>query len=106
MNKDDVLRPVIIFGYCLILMSIIILLVEFSSSERNLFKMEFRLFAIEVSFVHFFIGLGVILRKKWGYYCFRLYLYLLSVAFPIGTFIGLKMLRYIDQHNVKKIFWG
>ncbi|MCP3876647.1 MAG: hypothetical protein GY699_26360 [Desulfobacteraceae bacterium] len=103
MHNNNVLRPVIIFGYCLVLMSFIILLVH-SSSERTSFKMEFRSFAISVSLFHFVIGLGVLLKKKWGYYCFRLYLYLISVGFPIGTFIGLKMLKYIDKHDVKKFF--
>ncbi len=104
MSKNNVLQPVMIFGYCLILMSIIILLAHFSSPERASFHMEFRYFAIAISSFHFFIGFGVILRKKWGYYFFRFYLYLLSIGFPIGTFIGIKMLKYIDQHDVKRFF--
>lgn len=104
MNKNDTFRPVKVFGFCLLLMGITIILMHFSSPEREQFSAEFRYFALIVSSIHFFIGLGVILKKKWGYYCFKFYLYILSIGFPIGTFIGLKMLKYINQHDVKKFF--
>jgi hypothetical protein len=102
--KDDVLKPVIIFGYCLILMGFIVMAMHLSSLKNDSHATSFTSFAVAVSLFHFFIGLGVISKKKWGYYCFRFYLYLLSVGFPIGTFIGLKMLKYIDNNNVKKFY--
>lgn len=102
--NNDVLKPIIIFGYCLILMGFIAILMHLFSLKNDSHATNFTSFTVAVSLFHFIIGLGVILKKKWGYYCFRVYLYLLSIGFPIGTFIGLRTLKYIDKNNVKKFY--
>lgn len=53
---------------------------------------------------HFLIGLGLILRKIWGYYLFVGFLYLSYPAFPIGTFIAHKGLKYIKENDIKSFF--
>lgn len=104
MKKNEILKPVMLFGYCLILMGFIIITMHVLSLKRESFATDFTSFAVAISLLHFFIGLGVILKKKWGFHCFKFYLYLLSIGFPIGTFIGLKMLKYIDKNDVRKFF--
>lgn len=104
MAKDTILKPVMIFGYCLIIMGCTVLAMHYYTLRNDPLADEFRFFDLSISFFHFFIGFGILLKKKWGYYCFRFYLYLISIGFPVGTFIGLKMLKYIDKNNVKQFF--
>jgi uncharacterized membrane protein YfcA len=49
-------------------------------------------------------GVGVLTRRKWGYYLFKIFLYVLLLAFPIGTLIGYKSLKYIKRNNIKRLF--
>lgn len=64
----------------------------------------FREFLIVMVAWHFFVGLGLILRKIWGYYLFVGYLYFLYPGFPIGTFIAYKGLKYIKENDIKQFF--
>jgi len=49
-------------------------------------------------------GLGVLYRTRWGYYLFKLFLYLLLLGFPIGTFISYKALSYMKRHRIETHF--
>ena len=49
-------------------------------------------------------GIGVILRRKWGYYLFKSFLYTQFVAFPIGTIISYMTLSYMRKHEIKRHF--
>ena len=55
---------------------------------------------------HLITGLGIILQKMWGYYLMKLYLYLLLLGIPIGTYIALKSLRYIRDNQIEEFFRG
>jgi hypothetical protein len=44
------------------------------------------------------------MKRIWGFYILKAYLYVLYIAFPIGTVIAHKLLRYIDKNNVKNSF--
>jgi hypothetical protein len=43
-------------------------------------------------------------RRLFGYYALKLFLYVLLLAFPIGTLIAVKALRYIKRENVRSVF--
>ncbi len=49
-------------------------------------------------------AIGILSRQRWGYYLFKLFLYILFVAFPIGTFISYKSLAYIKSNNIRALF--
>ena len=50
-------------------------------------------------------GLGVILRSKFGYYLFRVFLYIhLFVGFPITTVFAYRGLAYTQAPSVKRHF--
>lgn len=50
------------------------------------------------------MGLGLTLRKIWGYYLFVVFLYLSYPGFPIGTLIAYKGLKYIKENDIKSFF--
>jgi len=51
-------------------------------------------------------GLGILSRKIWGFYLLKLFLYILILGFPIGTWIGIKSLRYIEEKQIVNFFKG
>jgi len=63
------------------------------------------IFGIIVTFWYLITGIGVLMRQRWGYYLFKLFLYVLFLAFPVGTFISYKSLVYIKTNNVKDLFY-
>jgi len=49
-------------------------------------------------------AVGILLRKKWGWYLFRFLLYVFLASVPIGTSLGIMSLRYMKRHNVRHLF--
>ena len=49
-------------------------------------------------------GVGILLRKKWGYYLLKFVLYILLLSFPIGTIISYYSLKYMKNNNIKELF--
>ena len=61
-------------------------------------------FITTIALWYFLTGLGVVGLKKWGYYLFKFFLYILFVSFPIGTVISYKTLKYMKKNNIKDYF--
>ena len=61
-------------------------------------------FGITVSLWYLMTGIGILTRKKWGYYLFKSFLYILILAFPIGTIISYKSLAYMKENAIKNFF--
>ena len=51
---------------------------------------------------HHLLGIGILMQKMWGLYLLKIYLYILVLGFPIGTFIGVKSLRYIRKNQIEE----
>jgi hypothetical protein len=49
-------------------------------------------------------GVGLIVRARWGYTLLRCFLYLLYLAFPIGTVFSYLALSYVRRHRIKRHF--
>ena len=61
-------------------------------------------FGIGVSLFYLVSGIGILMRKKWGYYILKLFLFLFIINFPIGTIIAYKSLSYMKKKNIKQFF--
>ena len=61
-------------------------------------------FVIFTSLFHIILGIGILLKKNWGFVFFKAYLKLLYLGFPIGTYISKKTFEYMDEYNIKKYF--
>lgn len=65
----------------------------------------FYYFCYVFSFIHFVIGISVILKFKVGYKCLKFYLlYILKLGYPIGSIIADKMLKYMYENNIEGYF--
>ena len=51
-----------------------------------------------------FTGVGVLLRKRWGYYLLKALLYVILLGFPIGTLVSWLALRYIRNQQLREQF--
>ena len=58
-----------------------------------------------ISLWYFITGIGLLARKPWGYYLFKCFLYVLFLAFPIGTIVSYKSLSYIKRNGIKSLFY-
>jgi hypothetical protein len=99
-------KPIKIFGYFFIAISIlfcIVLLFEPATgpNEPHMLIWGFVIFS---ALFHFLLGIGILLKKNWGFVFFKAYLKLLFLAFPIGTYISKKTFEYMDEYNTKKYF--
>jgi len=61
-------------------------------------------FVITVSLWYLMTGIGILTRREWGYYLFKSFLYVMFLAFPIGTIISYKSLGYMKRNNIKSFF--
>lgn len=98
---NDLYRPLRYFAYILIVIAFFgfaILVLELSEIK---YLPVVWAFVGSVSLFHLAVGIGVLFRKRWGFTVFKGYLYLLYIGFPIGTYIGHKTLKYIDENNIE-----
>ena len=104
MPNLDIFKPIRIVGYCLLISGLSVLIVHLFLLGDTGYSLGFQFFMITNSFVQIFTGLGVILQKKWGYYLFKIVLYWLCLAFPIGTYIAFKGLKYLKVNKLERFF--
>lgn len=104
-NIDREIKPIVIFGYVLMVLSVVSVVFFYWVSLQVDMKQSDFYFIASVTAWHLITGLGVIMRTKWGYYLFKFFLYLLIISFPIGTFISYKTLKYMKKNNIKKYFF-
>jgi hypothetical protein len=56
------------------------------------------LILLAVHVLVFLAGLGVVTSTKWGFRLFRMFLYVMLFAFPLGTMVSYVTLRYISRN--------
>jgi hypothetical protein len=104
MTTVETVSPIRNFGYFLIIVG----LLGFAAHLHTIGNPNYPAFAgwfvIVVSVYHLVVGIGLIRKKKWGLYSLKAYLYLWYIAFPIGTFIAYKTLKYIERHKIETLF--
>jgi len=104
MSNHDFLKPIRSFGYFFIIIGVAGFIMHFWALNDVRYTNGFKLFVLIVSLLHLSIGSGVIFKKIWGLYALKFYLYLLYFAIPIGTYIAVKTLRYIEKYQIEKSF--
>jgi len=106
MINADVLKPINLFAYLYFMgFGLIALAIPLTAKSSQSDVDYFYIFCYIFSFIHFLIGYGILVRKKWGFYLFKYYLsYFLRLGYPIGSVIAKNMLDYIDKNNVEDLF--
>lgn len=99
----DKFKPIRIFGYVLIGASMSVVLFTYWLVHQGLSPLFY--FTASVTAWYFFTGIGIIMQQRWGYYLFKIFLIILFVAFPIGTFISYKTLSYMKKNNIREYFF-
>ena len=97
-------KPLCYFAIALIVSSILGLGLLYSVFNDISFDSDFSLFIIAMIMFHSIVGCGILSKKRWGFIIFKIYLYLLYLAVPIGTYIAYKTLNYIEHHQLAKIY--
>jgi hypothetical protein len=104
MSKEGFLKTygiVLIFlsacGFCTL---VLLYTIEDRPQDIHLFA----IFFILMGSWYLTTGVGILLRRKWGYFCFKSFLYFLLLGFPIGTFIAYASLKYIKRNYIKTLF--
>ena len=104
-NYEDY-KPVKVGGQISILLGLLILVIHFFVFPREELEIIFDVFAWINIFWYLLMGIGILQQRIWSYYMLKGYLYVLAIGFPIGTYIGLKSLKYIKEKNIKDFFVG
>jgi len=100
---EEVYRPVRIAGIFFICVSFFAEFFFNITTTNEPFELSFRIFVAINIVIYLLMGFGILYKKLWGYYLLKLYLYFLVLGFPIGTYIGVKSLRYLRENKVKEI---
>ena len=114
-SREDVIRPIKIFGAILVALAFLgayfFTYLDLTASQSTFrpnspsYFGKFGFYFIAgVNIFYLLTGVGVVLLTKWGYFCFKLFLYMMLVAFPIGTLISYVTLSYMKRHQIKRHF--
>ena len=98
MKRPD--RFLNIYGIILLIFFLSCLYTFYISLNIEYLKIDFYIFGIAVSLWYLATGIGILLRKKWGYYLFKSFLYFCLLLFPVGTLISFYSLRYIRKNDI------
>jgi hypothetical protein len=97
-------RPIRIAGICFVIFGVLCVLIYLSLLKDLNFDSTFRIFVLINIFWYLLMGLGILFQKIWGYYLLKIFSYALVISFPMGTYFGVKSLRYLREHNIKSYF--
>lgn len=97
-------RPIRVAGTFFVICGALCVLMYLSLLKDPEFVTPFRIFILVNIFWYLFMGLGILFQKIWGYYLLKIFIYLMVLSFPIGTYFGVKSLRYIREHDIKSFF--
>lgn len=100
----NIYYPIAFMGYFLIVISFVGFITPFSLLIDVKYWLIVFSFYYLVSFFHLYIGIGLILKKKWVLPIFNLYLIILYICFPVGTIISVKISDYIKKNNIENLF--
>ena len=100
------MRFIKVYGSIIIVMGIGCIYTLFVSSYNNKQPIYNNVFVITITAWYLITGIGIISMQKWGYYLFKLFLYVLFLAFPIGTIISFKSLKYMKSNDIKNHFFN
>jgi len=105
------IKPLVVFGAIIIGFTLFSAFFFFSSTSPAYFFNFYEArshsalyFLIGIHLFYLLTGIGVILRARWGYFLFKLFLYLTILAFPIGTIISYYTLSYMRRHRLEQYF--
>jgi len=113
-SSESKTLPIQIFGAVLVVVSVLgvwFFYSPYSSGSMRLPRQvkdhwpdPLAVFVVGALAFHLFTGLGTLFLTRWGYPLFKIFLYLLFVAFPIGTIISYITLRYLRQNDLRPYF--
>jgi hypothetical protein len=101
MTSADTLSPIRNFGYFLIIVGLLGFALHLLTIGNPDYPAVAGWFVRVISAYHLVVGIGLIRKRKWGLYSLKAYLYLWYIAFPIGTFIAHKTIKYIEKHKIE-----
>lgn len=105
MSEDNELKPIKLFTYIYFMgFGLFCLAGPLTADRTKHDNTNFFIFCYVLSFIHLFIGVGILSLKKWGFYCLKYYMYFLKPGYPVGTYIANKMLTYLKDHNIERYF--
>ncbi len=99
-------KPIKTFGVILTaagMFGISLLLSELNASTLNMPAIYFLLI---MSIWHIVSGIGILLRKRWGFHLMKLYLYFMYLGIPIGTLLSKRIFAYINENDIELFFKG
>ena len=91
------------YAYAFLVIALLSLYLFFMSVMAA-FPLPHQAFIIVNLLLYLLLGIGLLNRTRWAYRGLVLFLYVLFMAFPIGTAISYYSLRYARMHHVKDLF--
>lgn len=97
-------NPIRNFGIFLSIIGILEFIISFIILKDPEIYRAAIVFIFIMSGWHCATGIGIIIRKRWGFVLLKFYLHGLLYAIPIGTIISKRMFKYIDENDIELFF--
>jgi hypothetical protein len=102
MISTNLYKPIRNFGYFLALVGLLGFWVLIARLQDVDYLPVVWSFIGLISLFHLVLGIGIIKKNRWLFGVFKNYLRLSYIAFPIGTYIAMKTLGYIQKNNIEE----
>lgn len=104
LENTRVLRPINYIASFILGIGSLGIVMHFLSVDDIEYNYVFQVFNLIMSSTHICIAIGIFYRKHWGLLLLKMYLRLLYCAIPIGTYIGIKFMKYLNDNEIEKFF--
>jgi hypothetical protein len=100
MLEDDILRPIKIFGTVLFVIGFFGIIFDFIYLNDPEVSTGFKIFGVIISMWHLLGGIGILLKKIWGFYIFKSYLHVSPTGIMEPRMIGVMEPRVSGRKRV------
>ena len=68
MGNINYFGPIRVFGFYFLLCAFICIILHFTSLSKPYYTIEFQFFVLLMGLFHFLIGIGIFLKRRWGFH--------------------------------------
>lgn len=102
----NIFKPIKTLGFIFLVSGFIFIFYNVVNWNEFIFGVGERIFMMTIATWFMLTGIGILLKKPWGFYLLKSVLYLLYIGWPLGTMLAKWILKYIKDNEIKLYFYN